>query len=112
MKTASLLWDQEDAVEQLEDLAQPERPLDNADHRPASSAFPIRLSDRWQIAFDPRQWILQHQKGGRWRDRCFCVTRSALQRCIREYAGKVDADALARVRGLPSWHPDRTRGGR
>jgi hypothetical protein len=109
MKTAPLLWE-EGAVEELDDLAQPEQKLDNADHLAASSrAFPIRLSDRWQIVCDPRQYILQHQKGGRWRDRSFCVTRSALERVIREYVGHIDADARACVRALPPQHPDRRR---
>jgi hypothetical protein len=72
--------------------------------------FPIRLNERWRVAFDELQWLLQRRKATGWENRSYCVTRSALERCIREYCGPVDADALTKIRALPEWHPDRTGG--
>jgi hypothetical protein len=108
MKTAPLLWDQEGAAEQLGDLLLPEQNVDNADYLPASSpAFPIRLSTRWRVTFDPRQWRLEHLSRSRWDGSAYCVTRDALLRNIRERCGPVSADALGLIESLPPFHPDR-----
>jgi hypothetical protein len=69
----------------------------------------IYLTDGWRVAYDPLQWILQRQQGGRWRDRSFCVTREGLRRCIRDHVGD-EADISAVLR-LPEWHPDRAAAG-
>ena len=45
-------------------------------------------------------------KNSGWRDRSFCRTRDTLLRCIREYCGEVDAEALSQLKSLPDWHPD------
>ena len=61
---------------------------------------------------DPLQWILQRKKGNPrkkssgWQNRSFCRTREGLARCLREYCGEVDVDALAELQELPDWHPD------
>jgi hypothetical protein len=59
-----------------------------------------------------RQWILQRRKGNPrarntgWRDRSFCRTREALLRCIRQYCGEIEVEALAKLNLLPDWHAD------
>ena len=45
-------------------------------------------------------------KNAGWQDRSFCRIKDALLRCIREYCGEVDAEALSKLRSLPDWHPD------
>jgi hypothetical protein len=72
--------------------------------------FPIRLNGGWRIAYDPLQWVLQRRKAAGWENRSYCVTQSALERCIREYCGPVDANAITKIHTLPEWHPDRTGG--
>ena len=37
-------------------------------------------------------------KNAGWRDRSFCRTREGLLRCIREYCGEVDAEALSKLK--------------
>lgn len=67
--------------------------------------------------FDPLQWILQRRDGetrersSGWSNRAYCVTRAGLLRCVREYCGEIDVDALALLRALPEWHPDRQQRG-
>jgi hypothetical protein len=86
--------------------------LDGPEQGPRSyTRFPIILNDRWRVSFDELQWILEKRRSGtRWRGSAYCVTRSALLRNIRERCGDADPDALAEVKALPDWHPDRTRG--
>jgi hypothetical protein len=71
----------------------------------ASTGLAIALNDRWSVTDDPLQWILQCRRGDQWHARSFCRTRSALQRCIREYCGPVDAVARLQIDALPDWHP-------
>jgi hypothetical protein len=63
---------------------------------------------------DNMQWIVQRREnsGGKgWRGLSFCCTRDALIRdAKRRLGGPIPADALAILRSLPEWHPD--RGGR
>ncbi|MGO8841323.1 MAG: hypothetical protein ACLQF1_09395 [Methyloceanibacter sp.] len=42
----------------------------------------------------------------RLQNRSFCRTREGLLRCVREYCGEVDADALAKLEALPDFHVD------
>ena len=69
----------------------------------------IQLNAGWRVVEDDLQFILEHRKGTArskatgWRGRAFCRTREALLRCIREYCGPVDEDALQQVRALPEW---------
>jgi hypothetical protein len=67
----------------------------------------IGPSTAWRIVSDELQWLLQHREGNRWNNRSYCCTRAGLLRCVGEYCGEVDAEALAQVRALPDWHPDR-----
>ena len=71
---------------------------------PALNAFPTVLNSNWRVMDDPLQWLLQHHQGGRWRNRSFCRTREGLLRCVREYCGIIDAEALAWVEALPDFH--------
>jgi len=70
------------------------------------------LNNRWRVIDDPLQWILQVRRGRKtekatgWRGRSYCTQRTVLLRCIREYCGEVDADALAIVEALPNRHID------
>ena len=72
--------------------------------------FPVVLNDRWRIADDPLQWLLQRRRGkpdkkhSGWSNRSFCRTREGLLRCVREYCGIVDAEALAWIEALPDFH--------
>jgi len=70
----------------------------------ALKRFPEVLNTGWQVVDDPLQWILQRREGSRWRNRSFCRTREGLLRCVREYCGVVDAEALARLEALPDFH--------
>jgi hypothetical protein len=82
--------------------------------RPAhlSNRLIAQLNERWRVVDDPLQWILQRKKGNPrkkssgWRGRSFCRTREALLRCVREYCGEIEIDALARLDELPEWHVD------
>jgi len=78
-----------------------------------SNVLVAQLGDRWRVACDPLQWVLQRKDGeargksSGWNHHSYCVTHSGLLRCIREHCGEVDAAVLAAVRALPEWHPDR-----
>jgi len=71
---------------------------------PALNAFPTVLNSGWRVMDDPLQWLLQRQQGGRWRNRSYCRTREGLLRCVREYCGIIDAEALKRLEALPDFH--------
>ncbi len=83
----------------------------------ATASLPIRLNDRWRVADDPLQWILQQRKakeGSRrrdgstrsgWRNRRFPTTRDLLKRDIAELCGEVEPAALAQIEALPEVHP-------
>ena len=75
-----------------------------------SDRLVLQLSERWRIVNDPLQWILQRKKGtpskknSGWRGRRGCRTRKELLRCIREYCGCVDDEAVKQIEALPEWH--------
>ena len=77
-----------------------------------SNALLIQLNPDWRVVEDDVQYILQYRKGSvrskatGWLSRSFCRTREALLRCIREYCGSVDLEALQRVSALPDPHND------
>ena len=79
---------------------------------PAGSlnALPAVLNSDWRVVDDPLQWILQRRTGktdkkhSGWTSRSFCRTREGLLRCVREYCGKIDAEALKRLEALPDFH--------
>jgi hypothetical protein len=68
-----------------------------------SLAFAIAICPGWQVASARLQWVLQHWRAPRWRDRAFCRTRSGLEQSIRELVGREHQAAVAH---LPDWHPD------
>jgi hypothetical protein len=77
-----------------------------------SNQLVAQLNESWRVVDDPLQWILQRRKGNPrskaagWRGRSYCGMREALVRCVREYCGEVDVDALAKLNKLPVWHLD------
>ena len=81
---------------------------------PAAVDFPIVLNDRWRVTDDPLQWILQYresdpsERSTGYKARSFCGSRGGLTRCVRDYCGDVDPDALARIDLLPDLHQDWT----
>ena len=78
-----------------------------------SNRLVAQLNTNWRVVNDPLQWVLQRRKGNPrkknsgWKDRSFCTTRDALFRCVREYCGDVDQNALATLQELPDHHVDR-----
>ncbi len=69
----------------------------------------VKLNDQWRIVDDPLQWILSRRGKkngwfGPWRPRSFCMTRTALLRCIQEYCGEADPVAVAFVETWPERH--------
>src|SRR5262249_20176268 len=96
-----------------QDQGQQNGSLDTTDRdNPSSSGphFPILLSPGWRVVSDALQWKLQTWRSPRWRDTRFCVSKSGLLQCINECVGpNVDPRALAQIRSLPEWHPDRER---
>ena len=48
----------------------------------------LTLTPRWRIATDyDLQWILQRRKGSQWFGVCYCTSRRAVERAIREEIG-------------------------
>ena len=76
-----------------------------------SSAFPIRLCEKWQVIDDPLQWILQSRKGrpgsknSGWRSLFFFRTREGLLALVRERCGEIGPIAHEALSALPEWHP-------
>ncbi len=71
--------------------------------------FPVVLNDRWRVSEDSLQWMLQRRdnkpgKKAKWTGRSFCRTREALLRCVNDYCGIIDAEALKRLEALPDFH--------
>ncbi|MBN7759991.1 hypothetical protein JYP52_02495 [Nitratireductor aquibiodomus] len=69
-------------------------------------AVVAQLHPGWRVIAcrDGIQWILQRLKGrgaSAWRGICFCRTRDALMRCIRERDIDVSAEAVAIIANLP-----------
>jgi hypothetical protein len=79
---------------------------------PSSKPLVAQLNPCWRVIDDPDQWILQRRrenprsKNSGWRSRSFCRLREPLLRCVREYCGEVDSDALAILQSLPPRHVD------
>ena len=79
---------------------------------PAAVEFPIVLNDRWRVVDDPLQWILQYresdpsERSTGYKARSFCGSRGGLTRCVRDYCGDVDPDALAQIGLLPDLRQD------
>lgn len=69
-----------------------------------SPNLPAIINANWRVVFDPLQWVLQHREGRKWNPRFYCVSKTGLLRCIREYCGQAD---IRKIVQLPQWHPDR-----
>jgi hypothetical protein len=75
-----------------------------------SNRLIAQLNRNWRVVDDPLQWILQRRKGNPrrknsgWKDRSFCTTREGLLRCVREYCGQGDQNAVAALLDLPANH--------
>jgi hypothetical protein len=69
-----------------------------------------QLNKTWRVVDHPLQWRMQRRKGNPraknagWRDRSFCTTREGLLRSVRQYCGKVEPAALAKLTALPAYH--------
>ena len=76
----------------------------------------VRLSERWRVAHDDMQWLLQVAAPSKWQARIFCRTKRGLLRRIRNtacadgYAG-IDLEALDMIRAWPDWHREWFEGG-
>ena len=93
-------------LETVEGYTDTQKPFHGPSHR--SNPLLAQLSAGWRVVVDPMQWILQRKASDtNWNPRSFCSTREGLLRCVREYCGEVDPLALATLRALPEWHPDR-----
>ena len=94
------------------------RPVDppHAETAVSSIKFPLALNSNWRVTNDRLQWRLEVRKGNqRWkasgyRCRAFCVSRTGLLRCIREYCGEVYLPSVKLLEQLPDFHPDRREG--
>jgi len=77
----------------------------------------VILNSRWRVVDDPLQWILQVRRATArkndtgYQNRSYCVSRTGLLRCIREYCdpsneedGPIDPEALAILEKLPELH--------
>jgi hypothetical protein len=61
----------------------------------------FRVADRWALASDGLQWILQHRKGDQWRSVSYTRSeKGILARCMRE-KGTPDNEARILLDGLP-----------
>jgi hypothetical protein len=70
-----------------------------------------QLNDRWRIVEGASQWILMVRKGrstnrsSGWRARSFCVSRTALLRCVGQISDRVDPNAIEVLQQLSDVHP-------
>ena len=64
----------------------------------------IQLNDKWRVVTCPAniQWILESERGGRWRPRSFFRTRDALLRVSKNLAGDIAPEAWSELQSLPS----------
>ena len=73
---------------------------------------PLILNAKWRVVDDLLQWILQVRSGRErakasgWRARSWCASRGGLLRCVTEYCGDVDPDALAVIEAFPEMHEE------
>jgi hypothetical protein len=94
------------------------RPVDPPDAETAVSSikFPVALNSNWRVTNDRLQWRLEVRKGNqRWKAsgyqcRAFCVSRTGLLLCIREYCGEVYPPSVKLLEQLPDFYPHRREG--
>ncbi len=62
----------------------------------------LRLSEKWMLAFDPAQWILQRREGTAWRGVSFVGgNKDILSRCLEEKGVEVTPSARAVIDAMP-----------
>ena len=63
----------------------------------------LQLSDKWRLAHDPLQWVIQRRRADEWRSEKFIAsTRDVLMRDLREMGAVVDEAALDELDDLPA----------
>ncbi len=77
----------------------------------------LRLSERWALAYDRHQWIVQQFRPPKWRPVAFVEgSKAVLMRVLREKGAVVSVDAGAALNRLPDsfrlWHDALDRQGR
>ncbi len=62
----------------------------------------LRLSEKWALAYDKNQWIVQHYMRPKWRSIAFVgSTKGVLMRVLTEKGAKVAPEARAALDTLP-----------
>ncbi len=62
----------------------------------------LRLNDRWALAYDPAQWIVQKRRGTEWRGVCFVGSnKDILWRVFEEKGIDVTPEARAYIDAMP-----------
>ena len=62
----------------------------------------LRLSEKWMLAFDPAQWILQRREGAAWRGVSFIGSnKDILWRCLEERGIDPTPEARAVIDAMP-----------
>lgn len=62
----------------------------------------LRLNDRWALAYDDLQWIVQRRAGREWKAWSFIATeKRILERVLREDGVKPTPEAERALRCLP-----------
>jgi hypothetical protein len=62
----------------------------------------LRLSEKWALAFDSHQWIIQRRRGKKWDSIAFVGSeKRVLQRALAEKGAEISPEALAALARLP-----------
>lgn len=62
----------------------------------------LRLSDRWALAHNKNQWIVQRLDGGKWCSVSFVASeKRVLMRVLREKGAEISPDARVALDALP-----------
>ncbi len=62
----------------------------------------LRLSEKWALAYDKNQWIVQHYMRPKWRSIAFVGSnKGVLMRVLKEKGAKVAPEARAALDTLP-----------
>ena len=67
----------------------------------------LRLSDRWALAYDEAQWIIQRREGAAWRGVSFVGSnKDILSRCLEEKGMEVTPSPRAVIDAMAFRFPD------
>jgi hypothetical protein len=74
----------------------------------------LQLNDRWRVATDELQWMLQQRglKKDVFISRSWCRTREGLLQCVKEHCGEIDPVAQATLKALPDYFIEPLRSAR